>query len=211
MPNALLRMAAAAAAFALCAPMLHAATRVIDSRVGSIVLRTQQVAEIRTGASVDWLDLFDQSRVAVSGGSVGWFTLHNDADALIDGGEIARLSLLDHSSATITYAQDLDWLTLYGNASRVEIVANNVTYSQGRLNGTWANGTAFSFWAFNAQNYYPSDVMPANLIIAPVPRSLVVSAVPEPGSALLFSAGAIVAFFGSRRRLDRAPKPARSA
>ncbi len=122
------------------------------------------------GADIAHFDAHDTSSVQVTGGSISFLNLGDSSTGKVVGGDISWVNLYDTSSVRITYVQSLSWLVFGSPDSRAEIVANNVSYASGYLSGVWGNGMGFSFWAIS-EGAYPSEIMPANITITPVPEA----------------------------------------
>lgn len=138
----------------------------------------QAVVNLLDGADVAFLDTRDQSHVNIHGGELSW------------------LNMYEQSTADI-YKVDLSWLLLAEN-STAHIYGSNFFYSGGHLSGNWSDGSAFSFWALNANSRgmieNPSPVsMPANISL---------HSVPLPGTLYLFGA-ALFPLMGSLRQSGR--------
>jgi hypothetical protein len=81
-----------------------------------------------------------------------------------------------------------------GPNATVNIYGSNFDYSGGILNGTWSNGTSFSFWALSASDTgqitdFTSNILPSNITL---------NSVPLPSSILLFASA--LAAFNFRRK-----------
>lgn len=138
----------------------------------------QGVVNLVDGADVAFLDTRDQSHVNIYGGELSWLNMYGQSTADI-------------------YKVDLSWLLLAEN-STAHIYGSNFSYSGGHLSGNWSDGSAFSFWALNANSRgmieNPSPVlMPANISL---------HGVPLPGTLYLFGA-ALFPLMGSLRKSRR--------
>lgn len=163
---------------------------VIDAPIPDVRLRLSDFAEVVDGADVAFLDAYEQSRLLVTDGKVSFLTLHDHASAVINGGEISWIHLHDRSVVRLTDADSLGWLVFHGADSRADIVANNVSYEDGVLKGSWANGATFSFWAIHEGLQIPIAI-PPNIFVTPIP---------EPSPWMLFALSVPVLLTGHRSR-----------
>ncbi len=112
------------------------------------------VVNVYEGADVSFLYAYDNSHVNVYGGAVSWLELYDTATARILKGEFSFLEL--------------------NVSARATIIGSDFVYSEGRLEGMWSDGTAFSFWALNMNNdtgasSVPTDILPAGITLQTVP------------------------------------------
>jgi hypothetical protein len=164
-----------------------ASAQLIDGSASFVNAKGTTQVDVLSNAQVSFLDAFDQTHINVLGGEINWLTLHNEATANISGGKISWINAYDNSFAKLTGLDDLSWLVFHGADSRVEVVGNNISYSNGHLSGVWANGVPFSFWA--VRDYITSSTIPSNIVI---------SSVPEPSTLLFLAVGFPLAFIRAR-------------
>lgn len=168
----------------------HAGADVIDGVRPYAERSGTETTSIVAPAEVGFFDAYQNATVEVTGGQIDWLSLHDNSAASISGGDVSWLQLYDNSSVRISGIDSLTWLVLRGASSRAEIVANNVLYQNGRLSGSWGNGTPFDFFAVTDPRV-TGNAMPSNILI---------SSVPEPSSALMLLSGfALLAARRARR------------
>lgn len=129
-------------------------------------------------SSISHLDGYDNSTINVSGGDISW------------------LSVYDNNVTNISYVDDLSWLLVNDDAV-VNIYGADFFYTNGHLNGAWANGSTFSFWAVEESELFVGNFgndLPDNIILHSVSVS-----VPAPATFLLFAFSLLAL---SRRKLS---------
>jgi hypothetical protein len=167
----------------------------IDSTQSNVYLSGTASATVTDGAVVSSIMATDDSKLTVTGGQVSSISMRDNATADITGGDISWLRVGDNSSVRITGLQELSWLLFTAGNGRVEIVADDVTYSGGHLSGTWANGQSFSFWAIKE-----SSILGGGIGASLMPEGIAITAVPEPSSYALFLIGCAAVLCTSRAR-----------
>lgn len=160
----------------------QAADLVVDSVQSTVTLTGSDHLTLLPGAQVSWLDANGQSSVDMSGGAVSW------------------LRVQDQAVVNITGAEAISWLVIKGDVARVNIAASNVSYSQGHLSGTWANGQTFSFWALRDEVLSSSSAMMSDAIQVMPINIAITAAVPEPGTWALMGLGLCGVGSAVRRR-----------
>ncbi|OYY93240.1 MAG: hypothetical protein B7Y41_13040 [Hydrogenophilales bacterium 28-61-23] len=171
----------------------QAHVQVSGGSISYLTLHNDATANIESG-DISYLTLHNDTTANIESGDISWLMLHDNSTANIENGIISWVKAYDRSFIRLTGAEDLSWLVFHSADSRAEIVANNVSYSNGHLSGNWADGRVFSFWAIH-QDLYNSSVMPTNIVITQVP---------EPSGLLLFAVGVPFAFLWSRQRAKSA-------
>jgi len=163
----------------------------VDYAEASINAFDTSTVNLNAGSDVANLDTYDASQANLYAGSeVSFIDAFDHSSISVYGGEISFLRLYDESHADI-FNTDVSWLLVGENASAT-IYGSSFEYNRGHLNGLWADGTSFSFWALNMDQFglpihdLTNDIMPANITL---------SEVPLPPAAILFLS-VLVPLFG---------------
>ncbi len=165
---------------------------VVSGAQAFLTVRTSDTLDIVAGADVSFIDAYDESQVNISGGNVSHLNLYDNSAAFVNGGDISFIRAYDDSTVRLTYAENLSWL-LVGSGSKVELVASEVSYSAGHVNGLWADGAPFSFWAI------PLDLQsPTFPGYTSIPSNIVITPVPVPGALLLLASSLGLLLFPNR-------------
>lgn len=97
-----------------------------------------------TSGHIGHLTMNDSTVATVTGGDVSHMTLHTSARATVAGGVITWVNVSGNSTAAILGAPTLSWLVV-DPTSHVDVYVTDAAFSNGRLSGTWLDGTPFDF------------------------------------------------------------------
>jgi hypothetical protein len=97
-----------------------------------------------TSGDISHLTLNDSTVATVAGGEVSHMTLTTAARGTVAGGVITWLNVAGNSTAAILGAPTLSWLVV-DQTSHVDVYVTDAVFSNGRLSGTWLDGTPFNF------------------------------------------------------------------
>lgn len=142
----------------------------------------QSMLTADSGSDIAWLNAYDDSIINVKSAEISWLYGYDNSIINISAGDISWLKLYSQSEANISYLDDLSWL-LVNDESVVNIYGTSFSYSNGRLSGTWENGSAFSFWALEESNLTSGNIRDI------LPDNIVLHSVPEPSSLALLVLG----------------------
>lgn len=120
-----------------------------------------------TSGDISHLTLNDTTLATVSGGEVSHLTANTAARVTVAGGVISSLNVYGNSTAAILGAPTFSWLVVE-QTSHVDIYVANAVFSNGRLSGTWLDGTPFDFGVRIGSSGAPSTsaaALPPNITI----------------------------------------------
>lgn len=135
------------------------------------------------GGNVSHVKMYDSSAIKVSDNAdIGHLTLSNSSQAKISGGTFAFINLADNSEAHI-WSLNINGgslgtpeINLSGGAItlqrgiKLHIYGKKLSFADGKLSGTWADGTSFKFWLVQnfgdeqRSRYKLPDSMPGQVI-----------------------------------------------
>jgi hypothetical protein len=120
-----------------------------------------------TSGDISHLTLNDSTLATVSGGEVGHLTANTAARVTVAGGVISWLNVYGNSTAAILGAPTFSWLVVE-QTSHVDIYVADAVFSNGRLSGTWLDGTPFNFGVLIGSSGAPGTspaALPPNITI----------------------------------------------
>ena len=145
-----------------------------------------------TGGHVSHMFLYDSALVRLTSGDISHLTLNDSTVATVEGGEVSHLT--SNTTARVTVAGGvISWLNVYGNSTaailgaptfswlvvdqtaHVDVYVTDAVYSNGRLSGTWLDGTPFDFGVMIGSGGMPGTSpaeLPPNITIhSPAPAA----------------------------------------
>jgi hypothetical protein len=129
-----------------------------------------------TSGDISHLTLNDSTVATVEGGQVGHLTSNTAARVTVAGGVISWLNVYGNSTAAILGAPTFSWLVV-DQTAHVDVYVTDAVYSNGRLSGTWLDGTPFDFGVMIGSGGMPGTSpaeLPPNITIhspAPIPSA----------------------------------------
>lgn len=115
-----------------------------------------------SGGHVSHMSLNDSALVRLTSGDISHLTLNESTVATVEGGEVSHLTATTAARVTVAGGV-ISWLNVYGNStaailgaptfswlvldqtSHVDVYVTNAVFTNGRLTGTWLDGTPFTF------------------------------------------------------------------
>jgi len=97
-----------------------------------------------TSGHISHLTLNESTVATVEGGDVSHLTANAAARVTVAGGVISFLNVYGNSTAAILGAPTFSWLVVEPT-SHVDIYVTDAVFMNGRLTGTWLDGTPFDF------------------------------------------------------------------
>jgi len=164
--------------------ILPTAMMLMATNAHSLII--QNVEDIDIYGSEAFVSVYDSGKLTTyKDTDIAFLYGYDNSTFDITGGDISWLHLYDNNVTNISFVSDLSWLLVNDNAT-VNIYADNLSYSNGHLSGTWGNGSDFSFWALEQADLTAGsigDVIPDNI-------TLHATSVSEPSILAMFAIGA---------------------
>ncbi|AKJ29758.1 PEP-CTERM sorting domain-containing protein [Caldimonas brevitalea] len=197
---------ASACAVALLAP-IGAAHAGIYTSTGETF---EASAQYQAGQRLDWVTVAHQSELTNQGGGFGYAGAYNESRFVQHAGDIDTFGGYQQSVFDML-GGNVDSLQLNGNAqaqlrggsissllrtdeARITIYGSSFQFENNLLSGTWADGTAFSFWLFDGTQ---GNTFAANLDYVSFVQ---LAPVPEPTTYALTGLGLAALGVAARRR-----------